>query len=335
MTSRTASSQTGALPSVIRRARQRTFARHRPGGPAFDAFLLREEEAAFPWEHLDRREATQRRLKPPFTYLASGTRRFGLLAEHLAPLVAAGASVCDVGAYPGTSLRLMRALPGAGETRLAAAGLGFDPPFRAAMEKHRVELIEAEFDVRACPPGGHLLETPLADPAGDWDVVVCSEVIEHQQQPLSLLCGVSRMLRPGGTLLMTTNSASFIGDILKLAAGRHNVEALHRSHVLLDSEWRPHIRLYFREELEQLLDMAGLRVTESFYFDGGNVYRGVKGAAVASVRALAGVLPRYRSHVFLRATVQSAPTAQTLQRLRESFHQYGLPFPYAPSDGRT
>jgi SAM-dependent methyltransferase len=47
---------------------------------------------------------------------------------------------------------------------------------------------------------------PLAD--GTADVVVFSEVIEHLLQPELAVWEISRMLKPGGVLIMTTNNAS-------------------------------------------------------------------------------------------------------------------------------
>jgi 2-polyprenyl-3-methyl-5-hydroxy-6-metoxy-1,4-benzoquinol methylase len=41
-------------------------------------------------------------------------------------------------------------------------------------------------------------------PPGVFDVVVCSEVIEHVAEPQRLLFEMEKMLRPGGTLVLTT-----------------------------------------------------------------------------------------------------------------------------------
>ena len=51
--------------------------------------------------------------------------------------------------------------------------------------------------------GEHL---PLAD--GSVDVVVMSEVIEHLLRPENAVWEISRVLRPGGVFVMTTNNAS-------------------------------------------------------------------------------------------------------------------------------
>jgi len=293
--------------------------------PWFESFLAREATDALPFERIPPGEAAQRSLRPPHTNLGVGRRRFEVIAQRLRPAVAAGAAIADVGAYPGTTMRLVRALPGGERPRLAAVGFSFDDGFRAAVDDLDAELIEAEFDIRALPEGvSHLLDV---EGAGGWDVVVCSEVVEHTLQPLALLLGCRRLLRPGGELLLTTNSASFVGDVLKLASGRHNVEALDRSHILVDHEWRPHMRLYLLSELDRLLELCGFSTLEAFYFDGGNVYAGPKGAAIAAVRTVASCVPRLRSHIFIRAVAGSEPQAAALQRAAASFRQFGLPVP--------
>lgn len=298
----------------------------------FDRFLTADAAAAWPWEVVPEPVATELRLASPRTNLGRCRGRFRLLAGLLAPHVARGASICDVGAYPGTLLRLLRRLPGGDRVRLGAAGLGFDDPFRRAMAELGVSLAESEFDVRATPAGvDHLLA--VTPDFGHWDVVVCTEVLEHQLQPLALLVGCNRLLHAEGAMVLTTNSASFIGDALKLLAGRHNVEALARSHVLLDDDWRPHIRLYLLEEILQLLELTGFRTERGSYFDGGNVYTGAKGAGIGTVRRIAGVVPRLRSHIVVEARRAGEPAPQTWQRLDQAFGAFGLtrPVPHQPA----
>jgi SAM-dependent methyltransferase len=303
----------------------------------FAGWLADDERAAFACERLPERERVTRRIAPPATNLGTSRGRFWELMVRLADDVRTGRDIIDFGAYPGTTLRLARRLPGGGgDARLAAAGFGIDRDFSEALEALDATFLKMEFDVRRPPDESatHILTRPVP-PEDAFDVAVCTEVIEHQMYPLSLLVGVNRFLRTGGVMYLTTNSVSFIGDIVKLASRRHNVEALNRSHVLSDSAWRPHIRLYTLGELTRLCELAGFAVEEGFYFDNGNVYAGAKGLAVSVARGLARAVPHLRSHIWLTARKRTSPSSDALSALRRSASVYGLTDELGLGEGLT
>jgi hypothetical protein len=284
---------------------------------AFRRLLARDEYAAFPFERIPAAEQAGRRLAAPATNLGSGRGRFRIVFERLTPLLRDAASLCDVGVYPGTAPRLLRSVPGGERLRVTGLGLGFTPEFRAAMAEIDVCLHEVELDLRDPPPGAcHVMDCSVAELGGPFELCLCTEVIEHQMHPVSLMLGLSRLTRPGGTVVMTTNSVSFVGDLAKLALGRHNVEALERSHVVADHDWRPHIRLFTAEELRVLFGLAGFQVLEARYFDNGNVYAGAKGVGMATLRALAGVLPHLRSHILVVARRDGDPDPSLVSHLQ-------------------
>lgn len=287
--------------------------------------LKADERDALPMERLADTEARERRLRSPVTNLGSGRGRFRVVLDRLLPLLPQADKIGDVGVYPGTTPRLIRSLPAGAEISIAGLGLGFDRAFTKAMSRLGVALHEVELDLRRPPADGrHLLTCPPEDIGGPYDITVCTEVIEHQMHPASLLVGLNAATAPGGTALLTTNSVSFVGDIAKLMLGRQNVEALHRSHVISDSDWRPHIRLYTARELRELFELAGFTVSEATYFDNGNVYRGVKGAAMASLRAVASLAPHWRSHVLVVARRTGEPDPMLVEHLRRMVDAHGL-----------
>lgn len=66
------------------------------------------------------------------------------------------------------------------------------------------------------------------DMQASCDVVLCSEVIEHLLDDQGLLCDLANLLRPGGTLLLTTPSSNYrpmsradAGPFLPIEDGRH------------------------------------------------------------------------------------------------------------------
>lgn len=289
----------------------------------YRALLEVDEAKAFAWEHVPDEESSQRRLLAPRTNLGVGRSRFWQLLSRLSVDVTRGASIIDFGAFPGTALRIVRCLDKDHQVRLGAAGFLVSDAFSSALRALDTTFYNLEFDVRHVASGStqHILTCPVDSV---YDVAICTEVVEHQVYPLSLLVGINRFLRPGGTLYLTTNSVSFIGDVLKLVAGRHNIESIEQSHVLSDTDWRPHIRLYSIPEMKRLLKMTGFEVREAFYFDNGSVYQGLKGFGIGVVRRVSGVLPYLRSHMFVTAVKRSEPTPEAFQRLYQIICQYNL-----------
>jgi SAM-dependent methyltransferase len=50
--------------------------------------------------------------------------------------------------------------------------------------------------------------TSIPEPDGSFDAVMCIEVLEHLPQPVNALAELARLLRPGGTLILTAPFAS-------------------------------------------------------------------------------------------------------------------------------
>jgi ubiquinone/menaquinone biosynthesis C-methylase UbiE len=66
----------------------------------------------------------------------------------------------------------------------------------------------------AHPVQGELLQLPLAD--GTMDAVVCFEVLEHTLDPVQAIAEMWRVLRPGGSLLLSTPSYLNAAGALKV-----------------------------------------------------------------------------------------------------------------------
>ena len=98
---------------------------------------------------------------------------------------------------------------------------------------------------------------------GTFDVVLFCEIIEHLlMDPVRVLAEIHRVLRPGGTLVLTTP------NVCRLA----NVEAMVKGANIYDpySGFGPygrHNREFTRHELHQLLGFAGFDVDVSFTAD--------------------------------------------------------------------
>ena len=159
-------------------------------------------------------------------------RRF-LLAH-----VSAGGRVLDLGCGEG---RFAAALAQAGAT-VVCADVAEEPLRR----------------VRASHPG---LETTLIDAEGDWpladasfDAVWAGEVIEHVADVSRWLSELRRVLRPHGTLLLST-PAHGATELLHLALSRRTREA----HLDPRSD---HLRFYTARTLGQLISDFGFERVE-------------------------------------------------------------------------
>ncbi len=162
-----------------------------------------------------------------------GPRRAFLLA-HVTP----GETVLDLGC-------------GAGEFSAALVSAGAAPiavdVAAEALRRARAGL--AGLDTRLWAPG-----EPLPVPDASVDVVWAGEVIEHVADVAPWLSEVRRVLRPRGTLLLTTPDT-----------GPRTLLALALSPRRFATHFEPrsdHVRFFSRRTLRELLDDLGFDVTE-------------------------------------------------------------------------
>ncbi len=101
-----------------------------------------------------------------------------------------------------------------------------------ALERARARLPEAEA-IELDP------DAPLPFPDGAFDLVACTETLEHVRDVQLLLSEVRRVLRPGGALALTTPA--------------------HRRAAAPDP-LSPHIRFFTRRSLRELLGAMGFDV---------------------------------------------------------------------------
>ncbi len=196
----------------------------------------------------------------PAVPVSSGPDRARRQADMLAAILAAvpaPARILDLGCGDGAATQVAAArCPG---HRFA----GLDWSARsAALARHRgVRVVRADV-------AGAL---PVA--SGSIDVVIMSEVIEHLVDTDAAVQEVHRVLRPGGSLLLSTpNLAAWYNRAL-LAAG---VQPVFSEVSLRSVHGRPgrvvagHLRVFTRRALTQLLAAHGLacvRVSGACYHD--------------------------------------------------------------------
>jgi SAM-dependent methyltransferase len=99
----------------------------------------------------------------------------------------------------------------------------------------------------------HDLTQTFPFPDDTFDLVWCSEVLEHLFSPLGVLREIERVLKPGGMLMATTPAH---GKLKNLAIALFAFERHY------DPEY-PHIRFFTLRSLGGLMEKAGLRVVSA------------------------------------------------------------------------
>jgi len=100
------------------------------------------------------------------------------------------------------------------------------------------------------------LETDVVDFSdGQFDCVICADILEHLRQPDVVLKQIRRWLSPSGVLIVSVPNVRNHTVIHSLLAGNWTYESAG----LLDAD---HVRFFTRRELEKLLFRAGFVVDE-------------------------------------------------------------------------
>lgn len=96
-------------------------------------------------------------------------------------------------------------------------------------------------------------------PDASFDVVLFCEIVEHLlADPVAVMHEIRRVLRPGGTLIMTTPNVARLENVLRLVEGANIYDAYSAY------PYGRHVREYTRHELVSLLGFMGFEV-ESHY----------------------------------------------------------------------
>jgi 2-polyprenyl-3-methyl-5-hydroxy-6-metoxy-1,4-benzoquinol methylase len=180
---------------------------------------------------------------------ASYRARMRLLGDLVADLAGPSGRILDVGCAQGT-LGL-----GLGERGIRVDLLDIRQE-NIEYARSRYEHGPVEFHVgilsESCPP------------TRDYDVVVCTEVLEHVPAPSAFLAQLKQKLRPGGSLCLTTPNGDYLFSRLP-TYGRASQRTIDESEPN-SSDGDAHRYLYTREELIALVRGLGLRIDRHGFF---------------------------------------------------------------------
>jgi 2-polyprenyl-3-methyl-5-hydroxy-6-metoxy-1,4-benzoquinol methylase len=117
----------------------------------------------------------------------------------------------------------------------------------------------------------------LPFPAESFDLVLLCEVLEHlQYSPMPMLREIHRVLRPGGSLFISTPNPAGLGKLVRLALGQNPLEP-HVDVMLAEGQTFTHKGLTFlasnREsklwtlgEIDKALSLAGMGTVRAFRY---------------------------------------------------------------------
>ena len=106
----------------------------------------------------------------------------------------------------------------------------------------------------------HLLDERL----GTFDVVTCCEVIEHLENPRGVFRNLWSLLKPGGTLLLTTPNCESIRSYLALIGAGHFAAFLGKS-------YPAHITALLRADLRRICSEVGFLEPDFIYTNRGGI----------------------------------------------------------------
>jgi ubiquinone/menaquinone biosynthesis C-methylase UbiE len=186
-----------------------------------------------------------------------------LMLAEIGAALRPGCRLLDVGSGDGHFLAMVRARYPA----VVAHGVDFSSSARQ----------NAAAEIRPLIAVGDVAHLPSVFPDARFDVIVCSEVLEHVAEPRQVLEGIATLLAPGGRGVLTVPAGQRYWSALDEAAG--------------------HLRRFEHDTFPSLVREAGLTVVKHYGWGAlvGRLYyalvrRAGPGRAAASADSIAGAV---------------------------------------------
>jgi SAM-dependent methyltransferase len=152
-----------------------------------------------------------------------------------------GKLIYEIGPYPGTGLYWY------GEhSKMLGIGRG-DDGFSDKFREAGHDFLSFDLEGNECVSDNY---------KNNADILLFMEVIEHLRLPMRALNHIVDMAKPGSILYLTTNNASYFGNILKLLLQKCPLDS-----VASEGSFYPgHMRFYHYEELAKILESLNFRI---------------------------------------------------------------------------
>jgi 2-polyprenyl-3-methyl-5-hydroxy-6-metoxy-1,4-benzoquinol methylase len=186
---------------------------------------------------------------PRSAYAASYRQRWRHTLALIREAASPGARVLDVAA-------------GQGNATLALAELGY----RVTWNDYRADLIPyvrskyERGDVEYV--AGNIFDLEFEEP---FDLVLAAEVVEHVAHPDRFLEKLSTLIKPEGTIVLTTPNGEYFRNRLPKFAECADPSMFESVQFQPDGDG--HIFLLYPDELAMLAEQAGLRVVRNLFFN--------------------------------------------------------------------
>lgn len=176
------------------------------------------------------------------------------------------------GGYGIPDRKIVAGLPDVGQTILSVgSGDGSDLWFLASA--NRIFALDASPSAveRAKEHGliasQHDLEQPLPFKDGEFDIVVCKDLLEHLVDPAALLLEMRRVLKASGHIVLSIPNHFYFPFRLRILFGGGLIwKSLFHDHRQHFSEWNyMHLRFFTYRGLLQFLDFGGFQVERAFW----------------------------------------------------------------------
>jgi 2-polyprenyl-3-methyl-5-hydroxy-6-metoxy-1,4-benzoquinol methylase len=99
------------------------------------------------------------------------------------------------------------------------------------------------------------LDEPLPELKGEFDLIVCGDVLEHLKNPSEVLGRLRTILKPDGTMIISVPNVAHAWIRLQLLLGRFE----YTDRGILD---RAHLHFYTRSSFHRFLRQEGMEIVE-------------------------------------------------------------------------